>query len=62
LEAMHLARHIYPPSVSNQFFSFYFSIQIWHCLYFYFKGLQQCDGIQLQSLPNDDLLVSPKVK
>jgi hypothetical protein len=28
LEAMHLARHIYPPSVSNQFFSFYFSIQI----------------------------------
>ncbi|KAK4021097.1 uncharacterized protein LOC116916505 [Daphnia magna] len=36
LEAMHLARHIYPPT-----------------------GLHQCDGIQLQSLPNDDQLVSP---
>ncbi|KZS10676.1 Uncharacterized protein APZ42_024843 [Daphnia magna] len=35
LEAMHLARHIYPPT-----------------------GLHQCDGIQLQSLPNDDQLVS----
>lgn len=62
LEAMHLARHIYPPSVSNISFSPSTFPSKSDSLYFYFKGLQQCDGIQLQSLPNDDLLVSPKVK
>lgn len=58
LEAMHLARHIYPPSVSKQFLFCTFPTSDG---VFCFQGLQQCDGIQLQSLPNDDLLVSPKV-